>query len=117
MGREPIIQAVVEEAAALAAVALRLVHDRCLGASYCRPMKSLSVASRRKPRLQFRRRFDILRLVLDQRPQPPMTVLGNAVEATEEARERDRSSLEESIVTVTAQDREDPVKWRRKTAS
>jgi hypothetical protein len=54
MGREPIIQAVVEEAAALAAVALRSVHDGCLGASHCLPMKSLSVASRRKPQLQFR---------------------------------------------------------------
>ena len=43
-----------------------------------------------------------------------MTVLG---EATEEARERDRSSLEESILTVTAQDREDPAKWPRKMAS
>src|SRR5262252_9319973 len=52
-------------------------------------------------------RFDIFRLVLDQRPQPPMTVLGDA---TAEARERDRSSLEESILTVTAQDREDPAK-------
>jgi len=59
-------------------------------------------------------RFDIFRLVLDQRPQPPMTVLGDA---TEEARERDRSSLEESILTVTAQDREDPAKWPRKMAS
>ena len=37
--------------------------------------------------------------------------------ATEEARERDRSSLEESILTVTAQDREDPAKWPRKMAS
>ena len=59
-------------------------------------------------------RFDIFRLVLDQRPQPPMTVLGDA---TEEARERDRSSLEESTLTVTAQDREDPAKWPRKMAS
>ena len=59
-------------------------------------------------------RFDIFRLVLDQRPQPPMTVLGGA---TAEARERDRSSLEESILTVTAQDREDPAKWPRKMAS
>jgi hypothetical protein len=62
-------------------------------------------------------RFDIFRLVLDQRPQPPMTVLGNAIEAAEEAREGDRSSLGESIATVIAQDSEDPAKWRRKTAS
>jgi len=60
-------------------------------------------------------RFDIFRLVLDQRPQPPMTVL--AIEAAEEARERDRSSRGESIATVIAQDSEDPAKWRRKTAS
>ena len=46
-----------------------------------------------------------------------MTVLGNAIEATEEARERDRSSLKESIMTVTAQDREDPAKWPRTMAS
>jgi hypothetical protein len=46
-----------------------------------------------------------------------MTVLGNAVEATEEVRERDRSSLKECIMTATAQDREDPAKWPRKMAS
>jgi hypothetical protein len=31
-----------------------------------------------------------------------MPALGNAIEATEEARERDRSLLEESVVSVTA---------------
>jgi hypothetical protein len=46
-----------------------------------------------------------------------MTVLGNAIEATEEARERDRSPLGESIATVIAQDSEDLAKWPRKMAS
>jgi hypothetical protein len=51
MGREAIIQAVAEEAAGLASVALRLGLDRCLGGSHCRPMtksRDFNFASRHR---------------------------------------------------------------------
>ena len=62
-------------------------------------------------------RFDIFRLILDQRPQAPISVISSATDAAEAARERDRPPLGESVAALSTEDSQDRAKWRRKAAS
>jgi predicted amidohydrolase len=60
-------------------------------------------------------RFDIFRLVVDQRPQSPISVVRSAHEAEETA--DDRSSFGESTTTVRAEKDQDQAKWRPRATS
>jgi hypothetical protein len=55
-------------------------------------------------------RFDVFRLVIDQRPQEPISVISGAMETRETARESDRSSLDES--TTMPKHNEEYAGWK-----
>jgi nitrilase len=60
-------------------------------------------------------RFDIFRLVVDQRPQRPISVISAAREAEDTA--NDRSPLGQSTTTAHAENSQDQAKWQPRPAS
>jgi len=55
-------------------------------------------------------RFDVFRLVIDQRPQEPISVISGAMDTRETTRESDRSSLDES--TTMPKQNEEYARWK-----
>jgi nitrilase len=54
-------------------------------------------------------RFDVFRLILDQRRQSPISVISG----TTEEGDRDRPSLEQSLAPVVKEDNQEQPQWRR----